>query len=100
MGVLLFDEMGRRLAAKGCQWADLSLTGEEDTDTWQLAHRMGAKLYKRYQCFEKEVCCHSEIKLPPLFREGNILGSGQIVSDARCFIARLWSTMHHLVTMQ
>jgi hypothetical protein len=43
VGVLLFSEMGRRLAAKGCQWADLSLTGEEEADTWPLAHRMGAK---------------------------------------------------------
>jgi len=42
--------------AKGCSWADLSLTGEEDTDTWPLAHRIGAKIYKRYRYYEKEVC--------------------------------------------
>jgi hypothetical protein len=45
----------RRLAANGCQWADLSLTGKEDTDTWPLANRMGAKGYKRYRFYEKEV---------------------------------------------
>jgi len=31
------------------------LTGEEDTDTWPLAHRMGAKIYRRYRFYEKEV---------------------------------------------
>ena len=31
------------------------LTGEEDTDTWSLAHRMGAKIYKRYRFYKKEV---------------------------------------------
>ena len=55
MGVLLFSEMGRRLAAKGCQWADLSLTSEEEDDTWPLAHRMGAKIYKRYRFYAKVV---------------------------------------------
>ena len=43
VGVLLYAKTGRRAAAKGCPWADLSLTGEEGTDTWRLAHRMGAK---------------------------------------------------------
>jgi len=55
VGVLLFAEMGRRAAAKGYQWADLSLTGESNTDTWPLAHRMGAKIYKRYRFYEKKV---------------------------------------------
>jgi hypothetical protein len=55
VGMLLFAETGHRLAAKGCQWADLSLTGEEGTDTWPLAHRMGAKIYRRYRFHEKEV---------------------------------------------
>jgi hypothetical protein len=43
VGVLLFDEMVRRAVAKGYTWADLSLTGEYNKDTWPLAHRMGAK---------------------------------------------------------
>jgi len=55
VGVLLFDEMARRLAAKGYKWADMSLTGEDNTDTFPLAHRMGAKIYKRYRFYVKEV---------------------------------------------
>jgi GNAT superfamily N-acetyltransferase len=55
VGVLLFAEMARRASAKGYQWADLSLTGEDNTDTWPLAHRMGAKIYKRYRFYQKDV---------------------------------------------
>jgi GNAT superfamily N-acetyltransferase len=55
VAVLLFDEMVRRAAAKGYQWADLSLTGEDNPDTWDLAHHMGAKVYKRYRFYRKEV---------------------------------------------
>jgi GNAT superfamily N-acetyltransferase len=55
VGVLLFDEMARRAVAKGYQWADMSLTGEYNKDTWPLAHRMGAKIYKRYRFYEKPV---------------------------------------------
>ncbi len=54
-GVLLFDEMARRASAKGYQWADLSLTGEENLDTFPLAHRMGAKIYKRYRFYRKQL---------------------------------------------
>ena len=53
VGVLLFDEMARRAAAKGYEWADLSLTGEDNVDTFPLARRMGAKIYKRYKFYEK-----------------------------------------------
>jgi hypothetical protein len=35
------------------RWADMSLTGGDNTDTWPLAHRMGAKIYKRYRFYEK-----------------------------------------------
>ena len=55
VGVLLFDEMARRATAKGYQWADLSLTGEENPDTFPLAHRMGAKIYKRYRFYKKDL---------------------------------------------
>ncbi len=55
VGVLLFAEMGRRAAARGYTWADLSLTGEDNPDTWPIAHRLGAKIYKRYRFYEKEV---------------------------------------------
>jgi GNAT superfamily N-acetyltransferase len=54
-GVLLFAEMARRAAAKGYQWADLSLTGEDNPDTFPLAYRMGAKIYKRYRFYRKEL---------------------------------------------
>jgi GNAT superfamily N-acetyltransferase len=53
VGVLLFDEMLRRAVAKGYRWADLSMTGEYNQDTWPLAHRMGATIYKRYRFYEK-----------------------------------------------
>lgn len=55
VAVLLFDEMVRRAASKGYQWADMSLTGEDNPDTWDLAHHMGAKVYKRYRFYRKEV---------------------------------------------
>ncbi len=55
VAVLLFDEMARRVAAKGYTWADLSLTGEDNPDTWDLAHHMGAKIYKRYRFYRKPV---------------------------------------------
>ncbi len=55
VGVLLFAEMARRLAAKGYKWADMSLTGEDNSDTFPLAHRMGASIYKRYRFYMKEV---------------------------------------------
>ena len=55
MGVLLFDELARRSAAKGYTWADLSITGEDNTDTWPLAHHMGAQIYKRYRSYKKRI---------------------------------------------
>jgi len=54
-GVLLFAEMARRANAKGYQWADLSITGDENPDTFPLAHRMGARIYKRYRFYRKDV---------------------------------------------
>ena len=55
LAVLLFDEMIRRAVAHGYIWADLSLTGDENKDTWLLAHKMGAKIYKRYRFYKKEL---------------------------------------------
>jgi GNAT superfamily N-acetyltransferase len=55
VGVLLFDEMVHRAAAKGYTWADMSLTGEDNEDTRPLALRMGARVYKRYRFYEKPV---------------------------------------------
>ena len=55
VGVLMFDEMARRASAKGYEWADLSITGEENTDTYPLARHMGAKIYKRYRLYKKKI---------------------------------------------
>ena len=55
IAILLFAEMIQRAIAKGYQWIDLSLTGEENPDTWDLAHHMGAQIYKRYRFYKKEL---------------------------------------------
>ncbi len=53
--VLLFAEMAQRALAKGYQWLDLSLTGEDNPDTFDIAHNMGAKIYKRYRFYRKDL---------------------------------------------
>lgn len=53
--ILMFAEMARQAIKKGYEWVDLSVTGEDNPDTWDLAHNMGAKVYKRYRFFELEV---------------------------------------------
>lgn len=55
VAVLLFDEMAKRAAAKGYQWADLSLTSEDNPYTPQLADRLGAKVYKRYRTYRLSI---------------------------------------------
>lgn len=55
VAVLLFAEMARRAIAKGYKWADLSMTGEDNPDTRPLAQHIGAKVYKRYRFFRKEL---------------------------------------------
>jgi GNAT superfamily N-acetyltransferase len=55
VAILLFDEMAKRAAARGYQWADLSLTGESNVDTFPLAHHMGARIYKRYRFYKKAI---------------------------------------------
>ncbi len=55
VAVLLFSEMVQRAASKGYQWLDLSLTGEDNPDTCDLAEHMGAKVYKRYRFYKKEL---------------------------------------------
>jgi len=55
VAILMFDEMAKRAAVRGFQWADLSLTGDENMDTWPLAHHMGAQIYKRYRFYKKEI---------------------------------------------
>lgn len=55
VAILLFDEMAKRASAGGYGWADLSLTGESNVDTWPLAHHMGAQIYKRYRFYKKQI---------------------------------------------
>jgi GNAT superfamily N-acetyltransferase len=55
VSVLLFAEMAIRASAKGYTWADMSLTGEDNADTWPLAHRLGAEIYKRYRYYVKDI---------------------------------------------
>ena len=55
VAILMFAEMAKRAAARGYQWADLSLTGEQNPDTWPLAHHMDAQIYKRYRFYRKEI---------------------------------------------
>lgn len=51
VAVLLFDEMAKRVLAKGYRWVDLSLTSDDNPYTPALAERVGAKLYKRYRVY-------------------------------------------------
>jgi len=60
VAVLLFAEMTKRAAEKGYTWADLSLTGDENKDTWPLAHHMGAQIYKRYRFYKKDLEANGE----------------------------------------
>ena len=53
--LLLFDEMARRARARGYEWADLSLTSEDNPYTPELAQRMGARIYKRYRTYRKDL---------------------------------------------
>lgn len=55
VAVLLFAEMVKRATKKGYEWLDLSLTGEANPDTWDIAHHMGAEVYKRYRFYKKEI---------------------------------------------
>jgi GNAT superfamily N-acetyltransferase len=55
VAVLLFDEMARRVAARGYKRAEFSLTSEENPDTWDLAHHVGARVYKRYRFYRKHL---------------------------------------------
>lgn len=51
VAILMFSEMADRLAAKGYDWVDMSLTSDDNSRTPQLAERAGAKVYKRYQVY-------------------------------------------------
>ena len=51
VAAMLFDELFKRAKARGYQWADLSLTSDDNPQTPILATRMGATLYKRYRVY-------------------------------------------------
>jgi GNAT superfamily N-acetyltransferase len=53
--LLLIDEMARRGRAKGYEWVDLSLTSDDNPYTPGLARRMGARIYKRYRTYRRDV---------------------------------------------
>ena len=53
VAVLLMDELAKRARAKGYQWVDLSITSEDNPDTPELAEKMGAVEYKRWQVYHK-----------------------------------------------
>jgi GNAT superfamily N-acetyltransferase len=55
VGVLLMDEMARRVKGRGIEWIDLSLTSADNPATPGLANRMGATLYKRYRVYRKPI---------------------------------------------
>lgn len=55
VSLLLFDEMARRVQDKGYQWADLSLTSDDNPATPELAERMGARVYKRYRVYRRPI---------------------------------------------
>lgn len=55
VGVLLIDEMARRMQDKGYEWVDLSLTGADNPATPRLAERLGAKIYKRYRVYRRPI---------------------------------------------
>ena len=55
VAVALYDEMMNRALAKGYQWADLSITSEDNPNTPLLAEHMGAEIYKRYRVYCLEI---------------------------------------------
>jgi GNAT superfamily N-acetyltransferase len=55
VALLLIDEMARRAREKGYERVDLSLTSMDNPYTPELAARMGARVYKTYRTYRKEV---------------------------------------------
>jgi GNAT superfamily N-acetyltransferase len=52
LGALLYRELAARVLQKGYRWLDLSLTGEDNSQTNRLATMAGARAYKRYRTYE------------------------------------------------
>jgi GNAT superfamily N-acetyltransferase len=55
VAIVMLDELMKRALAKGYQWADLSITSEDNPNTPLLAQHMGAKIYKRYRVYKLEI---------------------------------------------
>jgi hypothetical protein len=49
---LIYLEMGRQVLCKGYRWVDMSLTGEDNPVTNNLATRVGVSVDKRYRVYE------------------------------------------------
>ena len=52
---LMLYEMATRGLAKGYHWVDMSITGADNPMTPRLAGRLGARVYKRWQVYIKDV---------------------------------------------
>ena len=55
LAILLFAELFQRALARGYKWVDLSLTAADNPRTPILAHRFGAREYKRYRVYTKDL---------------------------------------------
>ena len=55
IAIPLFAELYQRAAERGYQWVDLSLTSEDNPRTPALAKRFGAREYKRYRVYSKDL---------------------------------------------
>lgn len=51
---LMFARLIENCVRRGCEWMDMSLTGEDNPQTNKLATRLGAEEYKRYRQFVVE----------------------------------------------
>ena len=55
LDTLMCGKLARQMAKRGCAWAALSLTGEDNPQTNKLAKVIGAEVYKRYRIYQLEI---------------------------------------------
>jgi GNAT superfamily N-acetyltransferase len=55
LDALMYGELARQMVKKGFNFADLSLTGEDNPQTNRLAKVIGAEVYKRYRIYQLEI---------------------------------------------
>jgi len=55
VAVLMIHEMAKRAYERGYRWVDLSLTSDDNPNTPRLAERMGARIYKRYRVYTRNL---------------------------------------------